>query len=39
MVLISGSLQYRWNRLENGAGGRDDIVQTALQLAQLDVRE
>jgi poly(ADP-ribose) glycohydrolase ARH3 len=26
-----------WDRLENGAGGRDDIVSTALQLAQLDV--
>lgn len=29
--------ECRWERLENGAGGRDDIVRTALRLAQLDV--
>lgn len=26
-----------WERLENGIGGRDDIAQTALRLAELDV--
>jgi hypothetical protein len=29
----------RWDRLENGPGGRDHIVRTGLQLAQLDVAE
>ncbi len=28
----------RWERLENGPGGRDDIVQAAVRLAELDVK-